>query len=259
MKCKNCGGEIRLEDLKCPYCGSPNEEAHMHARDMQHYRRAFRQTQEDVVQRAGEQSRRAVRLAIVAFLIVGIAFNVFLQHNSYSFMRMHEQSKMKREVSLHRDQLEQYLEDQDYIGFASYYSNREITWSDELSDEYYPIYSISSRYRYAVEELMAVVFPGRYSDVDYKLKYVSDYLQDFYGNFEKDNILNYEEFNTPKVQQHLSQMADEMDALCVAYLYMTPEEAKSLRTLSRGKRALLIEQGLEHYTKEAKAEAGMED
>ena len=21
MKCKNCGGEIRLEDMYCPYCG----------------------------------------------------------------------------------------------------------------------------------------------------------------------------------------------------------------------------------------------
>lgn len=48
MKCKNCGGEVRLEDLHCPYCGSPNEEAMRHARDMQHYRKEFQQTSSQV-------------------------------------------------------------------------------------------------------------------------------------------------------------------------------------------------------------------
>ena len=73
MKCKNCGGEIRLEEMYCPYCGSPNIEAQQHARDMAHYQSEFEQTKEEVIDKAGRQSRLAVRITATALLLLAIA------------------------------------------------------------------------------------------------------------------------------------------------------------------------------------------
>ena len=43
-------------------------------------------------------------------------------------------------------------------------------------------------------------------------------------------------------------MKTSLEALYVAYLDMTPEEAAGMESLSRGKRAVLIENGMEQYT-----------
>jgi hypothetical protein len=42
-------------------------------------------------------------------------------------------------------------------------------------------------------------------------------------------------------------MRKDMEAMLVAYLGMTPEEAQSMQSCSRGNRVLLIERGLEAY------------
>ena len=120
MKCKNCGGEIRLEDLYCPYCGSPNEESIKHARDMQHYQNEFRQTKEDVIDRADRQSRSAVRIAVTAFLLLAIGVNIFLQANSYSIHRMWEEMQAKGNEDQYRQRIESFLEEEDYVGLSAY-------------------------------------------------------------------------------------------------------------------------------------------
>ena len=247
MKCKNCGGEIRLEDLYCPYCGGPNEEAHMHARDMQHYRRAFQQTRQDVIERAGTQSRRAIRIAAVAFLAVAIGVNVFLQANSYALNRMFRDSALKRNIPAYVARLNAFLEEEDYIGFSAFCSNKGLSMYDKPFEDYYVIYRTASDYKYAVEELMQLINPGRYSSNDYVMKYASEQIQSFYEDLDPEKYSYYDNYDTPFVQKHLENMADAMDALCIAYLDMTPEEAHGLRSMTRGNRIILIERGIANY------------
>ena len=254
MKCKNCGGEIRLEDMYCPYCGSPNEEAHRHAVDMQKYRREFQQTKEDVIERAGTQSRRAVRFAAVAFLIVAIAVNVFLQMNSYALFRVWEDSVRKKNAPAYTAKIEEYLEAEDYLGFASFCSNKNLSMYDETFQKYYVPYRLASDYSYAVMELMQLTNHSRYSGVGHIVKYTSEAVQTFYEDMDPEKYTYYENYDSPFVQKHLENMTEEMEALCTAYLNMTQEEAKSLRSASRGKRVLLIERGLDQYAEE---EAGV--
>lgn len=255
MKCKNCGGEIRLEELYCPYCGSPNEEAQRHARDMQHYQQQFRQTREDVIEKAGTQTRRAVRIAAAAILLVLIGVNIFLQANSYSLHRMWDQSRQKKYIPAYQEKLEEYLEAEDYLGFAAFWSNRDLSWSGEAFDGYYPIYRMASQYRYAVESVMNLINHSSFDNVDRLKKYVSEEIQSFYESLDPENYLYNDSYDTPGMKQHIEQMTEQMEALCIAYLNMTPEEARSLRTLSRGGRILLIERGLEMYTGEEEGES----
>lgn len=55
MKCKYCGGEISLEDVKCPYCGRENEEAVQHIKDMQYYQGEFEKAKTRFTMNRGRQ------------------------------------------------------------------------------------------------------------------------------------------------------------------------------------------------------------
>lgn len=250
MKCKNCGGEIRLENMYCPYCGSPNEEAHRHAADMEQYHQEFQKTRRDVIERAGTQSRRAMRFAAIAILIFLIGVNIALQLNSYSIYRAWEDSKHRQNASIYRARMEEYLEEEDYLGFASFCYNKRITVYNDTFKDYYIVYRMASNYQNAVMELMQLVNHSRYNDLDYLVKYTSQYIQTFYEDLDPEKYTYYENYDTPLVQEHSEKMAEAMNTLCMAYLNMTPEEARSLRNVSRGSRILLIEKGLEPYMTE---------
>lgn len=247
MKCTNCGGEIRLEDLYCPYCGSPNMEAHMHARDMHHYRQEFQQTRRDVIERAGRQSRRAVRIAAVALLLLGIGVNIFLQANSYAFYRIFEEAEFRKHSAKYIQRMEEYLDEEDYIGFSAFCAANNLSSIDDFYDNWYPIYRVANSLRYSESYIMKLVNHGEYTGIDHVKKYTSETIQEFYDNMDPNNYSYDDSVQSPETQRHLDNMRKDMEAMLVAYLGMTPEEAQSMQSCSRGNRVLLIERGLEAY------------
>ena len=247
MKCSNCGGEIRLEDLYCPYCGSPNEEAHMHARDMHHYRQEFQRTRRDVIERAGRQSRRAVRIAAAALLLLGIGINIFLQANSYSINRMFEEAAFRKNSAAYIQRMQEYLDAEDYIGFSAFVSANNLNSTDDFYDTWYPVYRTANSLRYAETDIMKLVNHGEYTGIDHVKKYTSETIQEFYESMDPDSYFYDERYQTPETQRHLDNMRKDMEAMLVAYLGMTQEEAQSMQSSSRGNRILLIERGLEAY------------
>lgn len=250
MKCKNCGGEIRLEDLFCPYCGTANTEARQHAVDMQKYQAAFQQTRQDVTQRAGRESRRAVRIAAIAFLLLAIAANIFVQANSYELSYRLEQHRISKNAEHFLKEADRYLDAEDYIGFASYYSKTRLGTYNKNYARYYPVYRISQSYMYAARQIMHLVNPGRYSSMDHTIKYASEYIQAFYEALDPDNYSSsYDDYDSEWTQRHIANMRGSMESLLVTYLGMTADEAQSLPELSRGNRVLLIEKGLAKYEK----------
>lgn len=254
MKCKNCGGEVRLEDMYCPYCGSPNEEGLRHARDMQHYQNEFQQTKEDVIDRAGRQSRTAVRVAVTALLLLAIAAHIFIQTNGYAIRRMWTGLTTRGNEDLYREQIEKYLEDEDYIALSAYCSEIDLYDFEDLYDAYYPIVRVSNTYRYACNQIMKLVNPQDYSNPESTAKYASEYIQDFYEALDPEKYSYYDSFDSPEIQEHVAAMTEQMEALLVAYLSMTPEDAKSMSSISRGNRVILVEKGLEQYVQEAEDE-----
>ena len=260
MKCKNCGGEIRLEDMYCPYCGSPNEEARRHALDMQHYRQEFQETREDVIERAGKHTGRAVRFAAVAILLLAITANIVLQMNSYTLQRIWQESRIKKDAPVYREKMEAWLEAEDYCGFASFCANHHLLFYDGPFRDYYVIYRMASNYRYAVMDIMRLINHGPYTDVDRLIESTSEGIQDFYEDLDPDKYPYYGNYDTAFVQGHIKKMTENMNALCMAYLDLTPEEAQSLPTLSRGSRIVLIEKGLARYAgEEEEPEAGTKE
>lgn len=254
MKCKNCGGEVRLEEMYCPYCGSPNEEAVRHARDMQHYQNEFEKTRENVLSRAGRQSRTAVRIAVTAFLLLAIVANIFLQTNSYGVFSLWKGLTTKGKEEQYRQRIESFMADEDYMGLSAYCSSVNLYHFDDLYDEYYPVIRVANTYRYTCEQIMRVINHGRYSRPDQYMKYTSQYIQDFYDSMNPDNYSYNDSWQNPKIQEQIENIAGDMEAVFIAYLSMTPEEAKSMRTLSQGNRTILVERGFEKYMQEQEVE-----
>ena len=248
MKCKYCGGEIRLEDMQCPFCGRPNEEAIRHAQDMQRYQREFQQTKADVTEKASHSSRKAVRIAAIAFLLAAIVGNIVLQMNSYSFRYAAERRAAKRNAPQFIAAIDTYLEEEDYIGFVSYCQNHNLSMSDPAFDKYYRIYRTAHSYKGSVQQMMKLINHSRYTDVESIKKWTAEDIQEFYENLDPEKYSYYEEADSEWSVTHIENMKTSLEALYVAYLDMTPEEAAGMESLSRGKRAVLIENGMEQYT-----------
>ena len=251
MKCKNCGGEIRLEEMYCPYCGSPNIEAQQHARDMAHYQSEFEQTKEEVIDKAGRQSRLAVRITATALLLLAIAANIFIQSNSYEIGRMIRSLHSSQTKNEYEQRINSYLDAEDYLGFAAYWSNERIYSSDYLPDSYFGLYRVATNYRYACQEIMRLVNHDKYADMDLAAKHCASYVQEFYESLEPDNYDMQKISSEPAFMQHIENMETSLEAMYITYFSMTPEEAKSMRELSQGNRTLLIERGTEKYRQEA--------
>lgn len=254
MKCKNCGGEVRLEDLYCPYCGSPNEEALKHARDMQHYQNEFQQTKEDVIERAGRQSRTAVRIAVTAVLLLSIAANIFIQTNSYAIHQMWKDLRSRGNEDLYRQRIEAFMAEEDYTGLSSYCRNIDLYTYRDLYDEYYPVVQAANTYRYTCEQIMRVINHGKYSSPELYMRYAAQYIQDFYESLDPDKYSYYDSWQNPEIQKQIDNIVEDMEAVLIAYLSMTPEEAKSMRTISQGNRTILVEKGFEKYMQEVENE-----
>ena len=251
MKCKNCGGEIRLEEMYCPYCGSPNIEAQQHARDMAHYQSEFEQTKEEVIDKAGRQSRLAVRITATALLLLAIAANIFIQSNSYEIGRMIRSLHSSQTKNEYEQRINSYLDAEDYLGFAAYWSNERIYSSDYLPDSYFGLYRVATNYRYACQEIMRLVNHDKYADMDLAAKHCASYVQEFYESLEPDNYDMQKISSEPAFMQHIENMETSLEAMYITYFSMTSEEAKSMRELSQGNRTLLIERGTEKYRQEA--------
>ena len=88
---------------------------------------------------------------------------------------------------------------------------------------------------------MQLVNPRRYSNIAHITKYTSEYIQSFYESLDPDNYSYYEDYESEWTQRHIANMKESMEALLIAYLGMTSEEARSMPELSRGNRALLVE------------------
>lgn len=54
MKCKNCGGNVSVNDLKCPYCGTPNPEGMAFQKEVHKKKRFNEYLREEIMEQMYE-------------------------------------------------------------------------------------------------------------------------------------------------------------------------------------------------------------
>ena len=109
MKCENCGGNLSLEDLACPHCGTINRQAQQHARDMRKYHGEFQDTQKAVYAVTKRYAGITTRVVIIAILLIITVIFAIVASESYSIKRNILQKRAERNFEEYSAQMEQYL------------------------------------------------------------------------------------------------------------------------------------------------------
>lgn len=244
MKCKYCGGNISLEASYCPYCGKPNEHAVKHERDMQTYHRVYEDTRSDVQEAAHKYTGTTVRMAVIAFLVIINILLLVLASKGYDIKRAWVQNQMENNAKEVKMQLDQYLEEEDYLSFVSFCDENYIRTYDSEFEDYVVEERAGRNYAYVYYAVMRVANPPSYADQEDQVEMLSETLDSYYRSVDIDEYEYYENFDKRKAQELFERMNKKVEVLLCTYCRLSEEEAKNLQEMSGAKRAVTLEEAL---------------
>ena len=249
MKCKYCGGNLTLEQAYCPHCGRPNEEAEQHVKDMEHYKNNFEDTRSDVYEVAEKNTELMCHTIIITVLVILCVIVFVVATRSWSIHRGLMQFDSKIRYNSYVKQMEQYLEDEDYIGFSAFCDRHYIrSYSrDNSYEDYQLLIEASVDYRYIYESLMKAVTIN--FDSVGRLSSLYESISEYYERLEKilhpvDNEYmekQYQELPEEK-KEDILRMEANVKMLLQTYFGMTPEEAENFGTMSNAQKVVFLEE-----------------
>ncbi len=246
LKCKYCGNNLSLEDVYCPYCGKKNEEAKKHARDMQRYQAEFEETKDEVYSTTRSYGVLYARIILMVILAAGIIAAAVIATHSYSFRRLRQEKDAVRNAAAYTQEMDELLEQEDYLKFSEFCQAHNISAYAKGYEKYELIITAARQYEYFYGNLAEIIYAGESRTIDYVVESMADNLDYFYRNttgerMEQDYWKNFDEDQT---RAAFEGMNAQVDQLLQTYLGLTEEEADSMRTLSKSRRSLLIEEHL---------------
>lgn len=245
MKCEHCGSMLRMEDANCSYCGNKNPHYEKHRADMFRFQRDYEKTKEQVIESSGKAAKTAVKVTVIAVLLVLDIIMVFLASNAWEISHFIEQGKAQKNVELHRQRLEDYEKAADYIGFAKYYEKYSLYGIESL-EEFNAVYRVCSSYAYVYPYLVELGTPDSYMTDEKRVEYISDNLKYIYEAMEPGEY-DPKEWYEGNHQAMLMQMKYDLKVLLVAYAHVEEETAERFPDLSNGRRQVAMERGLGFY------------
>ena len=147
MRCKYCGGDIRLEDAYCSYCGKPNEHAARHAREMKAFRSDYEATKSGVQRTVHRFTGSSVRIALAAVLLIAIVLLLLLGGRAYSIRRAILEARSERNAAACMAEMDALLAAEDFLGFHAYCEANCIDPYDNAFEAYAPAERAARRRR----------------------------------------------------------------------------------------------------------------
>ena len=224
MKCPYCGGEIGLEDVTCPYCGRANEQAVQHVRDMSRFRRRFAETESHVLGKARNYSRIVPRVLVILVLVVACVVMAVITEGAYSIPGNARRRAAEKDPAGTIAVLEDYLEQEDYISFASYIDFHEIrTYGTDFS-EYSRLYWCAWYYREFVIRLEHIFLQKdrmewARNDASYDIRYLCQSISSF-----KESYDTAEREDGPRMNDARQMRTNMLKMLNVLFGFEDPEE-----------------------------------
>lgn len=244
MKCPYCGGNLSLEDETCPHCGRLNEQALQHVKDMKHYKGEFEHTKKHVYIATNRYTRVVVRVVIIAvlFFIIIVLYN--LGANSYAIVHSIGQYQSKRHAAEYMEQLDQYIEEENFAAFTVFCNEHKIDCYEEPYTSYVPIKQTAQSYFNLYEDIMQLVCPTEYQEQSREIEQMTESLDYFYSCMDMERYEYYEGADSESNRNVLETMEHNVVLLLQTYFHISEEEAEQLKELSQAKRAVLIEEAI---------------
>ncbi len=244
MKCKYCGGNITLESDVCPYCGKPNEHAQQHAKNMRVYRRVFEKTKSGVQETTSRYTGITVRVVMIAILVIIITLLLVLAGESYSIKRAWIQKKTEKNAPQVIQQMNQYLEEEEFLAFYSFCAENYIETFESPFEAYVPAERVSRSYSYVYQNIMRVVCPPKYMELESVINNLSEDLEYFYDSMDMSNYEYYTNIDWEINGKALAAMEENVQRLLETYCGLTKEETSEIREMSKAKRAVMLEEAI---------------
>lgn len=248
MKCKYCGGNLLLEGKFCPHCGRPNEEALQHAADMERYQDHFEETREAVYGVTKKFSGITARAVIIAVLTVAILIAYLLDDRAWSIQRWLLTMDANIHAKAYSNQLDRYLEEEDYLGFRYFCENHYIDGYDDKYQNYRPLIQAA----YAYEAIYNSINNLLTAEDDRGLGSCISEIDYGYERFERNKLMDdyiMDDSTEETVRELCSPVFNRMELnlkiLLRVYLGFTEEEAESFGELNRAERLFLLNRGCE--------------
>lgn len=246
MRCKNCGGELRIEDAFCPYCGTPNPDAAKHRKDMKDYRERFKKTESDVYKKTKKYSRLSIKVIIVSVLLVLVLIMLVLNTTHFAIATKIEKSQVTSQVDVHRKKLKEFEEKEQYLAFIEYYDVHSLYYAsfDELG-EFRSVEDVSFDYRSVLNDISNLLAREHllYIDVSDSVNSLCDNVDKLYKDCVKDEYDTPEQW-TPEHTKAIENMKEEINLIIRAVCHFSEEDMETFEALSLGKKQVMIEEGL---------------
>jgi hypothetical protein len=249
MKCNNCGGNMGLEDLKCPYCGPPNPFAEKHQEDMRRFEKEFAATKEEVVtankKRAGRNTSLILILVLILLDVGAVIFAGISSDIAYSI----KEKRIQAQADQHMENILALLEEGDYCGFSAYYSANSIYYATSGTDleDYSAVHGAAGRYRWLLQDLEKYISGNSYSfrkeSMSRTCAYMAENITKLW-NVEDQYSYRQEIYLAPDKLSYIQDMRERVSLLLQTYAGLTEEEAGSLGDLSQGRIQKILEERL---------------
>ena len=243
MKCEYCGHSLNIEDKFCPACGRPNPLAVQHQKDMEQYKNKYEETKREVITKTRRAAGINVPIAVLAVLLVLCIAAVIFRISAWDIGYNMRSKNIGQKSAEYKAQIDEYLEDGDYIAFASYWRSKDLYMLDEFRD-YSAVESAANYYKRLFEELTYDRY-NKYSRRESTIVSVCDSIIDLFG-VESNYLYDKDTALAPDKMEHIQAIQEKSIRLTAAFTGITYDEAKALTEMSEPKmRAFLTERWAE--------------
>lgn len=244
MKCNYCGGNLSLEDEKCPHCGRINQEARQHIQDMKRYSGEFEETKQDVYKTTKRYSQISSRVILLAILIALIFVCFLWDHFYYQISMAIRRTISNIKLESYSSVMDDYIENEEYLKLTRFVEQKDIAVYEENYRQYEDILAAARSYRNLYLGLIAL--PQTEEEyLPQEAQYLSDELERFYRYLSPETYAWEEPHNNVEQEEAaLADMKEKVRLLLMTYCGLTDEEIEGMEAMTSSRRAVLIEEGV---------------
>ncbi|MDD3338345.1 MAG: zinc ribbon domain-containing protein [Lachnospiraceae bacterium] len=235
MRCPSCGGDIRIQDKVCPYCGMPNQEFLKHQEAMQHYEKEFEKTKTDVYQETEKTKRFSGRVLVIAGLVVANVLALLLVFNSYNIVDMFRTSAINAKLSTYQSGMDKLLEDGDYVGVYEYYYANDLYSADGLRN-YSSVMDVAGDYvavlRGINKMIIAEADQKEKDEYDDPAEYVANNLESYFSVSSASYFVDEARMKEGH-EEYVADMQEQIRQMTKTYCHITDEDWESFKFMSK--------------------------
>lgn len=247
MKCRVCGGNMKIEDAYCPFCGMPNPDAVKHREDMKKYEKRFSKTEKEVISTARSYSVKSIKTVVILVLVIVVLIMFVLNVFHYDLAYAINENSIRKNADVYIEQLDEYEETEQYMAMAAYYDANNL-YRVDVFDEYKAVVNVAARYGYVMEELSSLLCREIivYGDAETALEGLCEYVQWLYDECERKEYADPDQW-TERHTESIENMKAEINLLIQTYCGFSDEEMVRFETASEARKQIMIEEAMGLY------------